>query len=241
MTRIGEISSINRYPVKSLAGERLSSCHIDTYGLAGDRCFAFYDETKEGWDSFFTARDIPAMLSYQAVVDEKSLGSDRPTVRITSPAGETFKWDDHLLKEMQKHSEKKMLMRSYHAASPELKAVDEGSLLIITNTSLQKLEAIWGKELDPRRFRANLVVAVDGSELGEEEWIGKRLSIGGAELQIDKYCDRCSVVTLDPDSLERDASLLRKINEELNFNFGVYASVQKTGVIHAGDQVRLIV
>ncbi|MGO4546089.1 MOSC domain-containing protein [Paenibacillus sp. 2TAB23] len=241
MARIGEISSINRYPVKSLAGESLASCHIDTYGLAGDRCYAFYDETKEGWDSFITARNIPAMLAYRAELDEESMGSDHPTIRVTSPEGEIYKWDESLLVEMQKHAKNKMLMRSYPATSPELKAVDEGSILIITSTSLQKLEAIWGKELDPRRFRANLVVAVEDSGLGEEEWIGKRLSIGSAELQIDKYCDRCSMVTLDPDSLERDASLLRKINEEMNLNFGVYASVQKTGVIQAGDQVRLIV
>ncbi|WP_419872284.1 MOSC domain-containing protein [Candidatus Pristimantibacillus sp. PTI5] len=56
---------------------------------------------------------------------------------------------------------------------------------------------------------------------------------------MDKYCDRCSMVTLDPDTLERDGTLLKKINEEMNLNFGVYASVEKTGVIHAGDQVRL--
>ncbi|WP_246096228.1 MOSC domain-containing protein [Paenibacillus sinopodophylli] len=241
MTRIGEISAINRYPVKSFAGESLESCEIDIYGLAGDRCYAFYDETKEGWDSFFTAREIPAMLSYQAALnDVQSASMVHPEIRVTSPEGKTFSWDAALLEEVQKHSKKKMLIRSYKTNTPELKAVDEGSILIITSTSLRSLEQIWGKELDERRFRANVVVKVDDSALDEKEWIGRRIAIGSAELQVDKYCDRCSMVTLDPDSLERDASLLRKINEEMNLNFGVYASVIKTGAIQNGDQVSLL-
>lgn len=63
MKLIGEISEINRYPVKSFAGEGLETCKMDTYGLYGDRFCAFYDETMEGWQSFFTARDIPNMLT----------------------------------------------------------------------------------------------------------------------------------------------------------------------------------
>lgn len=59
-------------------------------------------------------------------------------------------------------------------------------------------------------------------------------------MQVDKYCDRCSMVTLDPDSLARDASLLKKINTEMNLNFGVYASVKKTGDIEVGEKVFLM-
>ncbi|WP_364142945.1 MOSC domain-containing protein [Paenibacillus sp. LPE1-1-1.1] len=239
MLRIGVISAINRYPVKSFAGESLDACKIDTYGLEGDRCHAFFDETKEGWDSFFTARDIPDMLSYKAKYIGDFTGSGIPRLKITSPEGRDFGWDDDLLTEMQRNSKKKMLMRSYQTQNPDLKAVDEGSILIITDTSLRLLEEIWGKQLDERRFRANIVVKAEGSGYSEKDWIGKRLSIGSAQLYVDKYCDRCSMVTLDPDTLERDGSLLRKINEEMNLNFGVYASVEKTGVIHAGDQVRL--
>ncbi|MDQ8734635.1 MOSC domain-containing protein [Paenibacillus sp. LHD-38] len=240
MSRIGLISAINRYPVKSFAGEGLDACQIDTYGLKGDRCHAFFDETKEGWDSFFTARDIPAMLSYKAKLVDENAKSDDAQLKITSPEGRNFGWDDDLLTEMQRYSKKKMLMRSYQTQSPDLKAVDEGSILIIIDTSLRKLEALWGKPLDERRFRANIVVKVDESGFSEKDWIGKRLSVGSAQLHVDKYCDRCSMVTLDPDTLERDGSLLRKINEEMRLNFGVYASVEKTGVIHAGDQVHLM-
>lgn len=240
LTLIGKISSISRYPIKSFAGEELDTCKIDRYGLMGDRCYAFYDETKEGWDSFFTAREIPAMLAYKAKLVDERTSAEHPLVEITSPEGQTFSWDEELLAEMQKYSKKKMRMRSYQAQSPDLKAVDEGSILIITDKSLQKLEAIWGKQLDARRFRANILITVEEGAFGEKEWLGRRITVGGAELQVDKYCDRCSMVTLDPDSLARDASLLKKINTEMNLNFGVYASVKKTGDIEIGEKVFLM-
>lgn len=38
---VGEIREINRYPVKSFAGERLETCVIEPYGMLGDRFCAF--------------------------------------------------------------------------------------------------------------------------------------------------------------------------------------------------------
>lgn len=233
---VGKISEINRFPVKSFAGENLGACTIDTYGLYGDRFCAFYDETKEGWDSFFTARDIPNMLAYKAM-----LVDDR--ISVLSPDGRTFGWNEDLLVEIQKYSKRKISMATYKAPNPEnpdLMAVDLASVLIITDESLRKLEAIWGNRLDARRFRANLVVSLDENKINEVDWIGKRLSVGNAEFQVDTSCERCSIITIDPNTLERDASLLKKVNEEMGLVFGVYASVKKTGQIHVGDYVYLV-
>lgn len=41
---VGTISTIFRYPVKSLIGETLQHCNITSQGLAGDRAFALIDE-----------------------------------------------------------------------------------------------------------------------------------------------------------------------------------------------------
>ncbi|MDQ0875848.1 uncharacterized protein YcbX [Paenibacillus sp. V4I3] len=236
MKLVGEINEIYRYPIKSFAGESLETCEIDTYGLYGDRYCAFYDETKEGWESFFTARDIPNMLTYKTkLVDE--------VVSITSPDGQTFSWNEDLLDEIQRYSKRKMSMMSYKAPNPEnpeLMSVDMASVLIITDATLRKLEAIWGKRLDKRRLRANLIVSLDENAFNESDWIGRRLSVGSAELQIDIYCERCSMITIDPDTLERDTSLLMKVNEEMNLNAGVYASVKRTGQIQVGDKVYLV-
>lgn len=232
---VGQISEINRYPVKSFAGESLENCTINTYGLYGDRFCAFYDETKEGWDSFITARDIPNMLAYKAKLINKG-------VSVTSPNGQTFSWNQELLDEIQRYSKRKISMRSYKAPNPEnpdLMSVDLASVLIITDSSLCKLEVMWGKSLDKRRFRANLIVSIDENTFNEGDWIGKRLSVGDAKLQVETYCERCSIITIDPDTLERNTSLLKKVNEQMSLSFGVYASVKKPGQIQVGQKVYL--
>lgn len=232
---VGKINEITRYPVKSFAGENLVSCVIDKYGIYGDRFCAFYDETKEGWDSFFTARDIPEMLAFKAILEGDKIS-------VLSPDERTFGWNEDLLEEIQKYSKRKISMMSYKAPNPEnpeLMAVDLASILIITDGSIRKLEAIWGNKLDARRFRANLVVTLN-ENLNEVDWIGKRLLVGDTEFQVDNSCERCSIITIDPNTLERDATLLKKVNEEMNLVFGVYASVTKTGQVHVGDRVYLI-
>ncbi|WP_238177730.1 MOSC domain-containing protein [Paenibacillus contaminans] len=240
MTIVGSVREMFRYPVKSFAGERLeSACSIEPYGLFGDRLHAFIDETKEGWNSFITARGIPAMLNYRAIIEEKSVEDGEPRVIVTAPDGKEYHWDEELLQEIQRFARMKISMKSYRTESGEGTGVDDSHILIVTNRSLLKLEALWGKKLDPRRFRANLIVSLNDEEMGEAQWIGKRLSIGSAELLIDKGCERCSMITLHPDSLERDSSLLKIVNDKLNLTFGVYASVVRTGVIAIGDEVRL--
>ncbi|WP_312895023.1 MOSC domain-containing protein [Paenibacillus eucommiae] len=234
---MGEISEINRYPIKSFAGESLETCDIETYGFYGDRWYAFIDETKEGWESFITARSIPSMLAYKAKLECEDSENGQDNVSVTSPDGRILAWNYDLLDEVQRHSKKKISMVSYKNQSSELMAVDTGSILIITDATLRKLETIWGKRLDQRRFRANMMVTLDDNAWDESNWLGKRLSVGSAELHVDMYCERCSMITLDPDTLERDASLLKKVNEEMNLNFGVYASVKKTGQIHVGEKV----
>ncbi len=175
------------------------------------------------------------MLAYKAILEDDKIS-------VLSPDGRTFGWNEDLLEEIQKYSKRKISMMSYKAPNPEnpeLMAVDLASVLIITDASIRKLEAIWGNKLDERRFRANLIVTLN-ENLNEVDWIGKRLSVGDTEFQVDNSCERCSIITIDPNTLERDTTLLKKVNEEMNLVFGVYASVKKTGQIHVGDKVYLV-
>lgn len=235
---VGEIREINRYPVKSFAGEQLETCRIESYGMLGDRYGSFYDETKTGWKRYITARNIPQMLTYQAqYVNEE--------IHITAPSGRTFGWDNHLLEEIQSHTKIPISMSKLKAPHPQteypqLLSVDEASILLITDASLRKLEATWGHSLDQRRFRGNFVIALNDDSLFEGDWIGRQLNIGDVQLQIDSSCQRCVVITMDPDNLEKDPSLLKKLNKEFNLQFGVYASVIKTGEIKIGDPVELV-
>jgi uncharacterized protein len=232
---VGKISEMHRYPVKSFAGESLSSCTIESYGLFGDRFYAFRDETKEGWAGYITARDVPELLGYQArLIDGE--------VSVSAPDGRVMEWNDGLRKEVQQYSGRKISMADYRLKSderPHLMAVDEASVLLITDRTLRRLEEIWGKPVKAGRFRANFLIALDENGWDESQWIGKRLRIGEAQLQVEKACERCAMITIDPESLERDPSLLKAVYEKMDLNFGVYASVRKPGRIQVGDKVYL--
>jgi uncharacterized protein YcbX len=127
---VGEIREINRYPVKSFAGERLDSCDIESYGMRGDRFVAFYDETRSEWQRYFTARNIPNLMNYQArFVDGE--------IRVTSPDGRAFGWDEHLLAEIQSQTKTELTMSRFKASHPEaqnsqLLSVDGSSILIFS-------------------------------------------------------------------------------------------------------------
>lgn len=236
---VGEVREINRYPVKSFAGEQLETCLIESYGMLGDRFCAFYDESKEGWWRYFTARNLPNMLTYRA----QFINGE---IQVTASDGRTFGWDADLLEEIQSQTKTSISMSNLKDPHPQpehsqLLSVDGASILLITDASLKKLEAVWGHSLDQRRFRGNFVIALNDESLFEGDWIGRRLSIGDVQLQVDSFCERCMVITMDPDSLERDPKLLKKLNQEFELHFGVYASVVKTGQIRIGDKVEIVI
>ncbi|MFC6650149.1 MOSC domain-containing protein [Paenibacillus rhizoplanae] len=232
---VGQIRSINRYPVKSFAGEALEACKVVSYGVEGDRYCSFYDMTKKDWSQYITARKIPKMMSYKA----EYAGED---IRVTAADGRVFGWDQELLDEIQSLTSTEITMSAFKAPHPEEKhpellSVDGASILLVTDKSLKKLEALWGKPVDQRRFRGNFLVEVSEDSPGEEEWLGRRLSIGSTVLQVDSYCERCVMITTNPDTLERDSSLLKQVYKELKQQFGVYASVITPGEVRLGDQV----
>lgn len=235
---VGQIQQINRYPVKSFAGESLEACRIESYGMQGDRYCAFYDESKEGWWRYVTARKVPKMLTYRAqFIDDD--------IHITAADGRIFRWDEELLSEIQSLTKTPITMSTLKASHPQpehpqLLSVDGASILLITDASLKKLENSWGHSLDQRRFRGNFVIALNDENLFEGDWIGRKLSIGDVELQVDSFCERCVLTTIDPDTLEKDPKLLKKLNNEFELHFGVYASVIQTGQIRIGDNVELI-
>lgn len=236
---VGVIAQLTRYPVKSFAGEELEASEVAAYGLYGDRSHAFIDDTKEGWDRYVTARQIPGMLAYKARLVGAGSAVDFPELQVTSPDGREFGWDERLLADLQRHARTKLSLLAFKPSGADLLAVDDGSILIVTDAALRRMERAWGKRLDPRRFRANVVISLTNPDIDERAWIGKRLTVGGARLKVVSACERCSMITIDPESLERDASLLRTVNEEADLQFGVYASVERTGPIRVGDPVSI--
>ena len=99
-TTIGTLAAIWRYPVKSMAGERLSSTDVTLQGIAADRRYAYVQTASRSPFPWLTGREMPAMLRYQPQWRD---GSGDPSLWVCTPSGESLEIgsdalrDEHLL------------------------------------------------------------------------------------------------------------------------------------------------
>jgi len=60
------VVEIWRYPVKSMAGERLESCMVTQHGLEGDRRWAFVDGAPHRAGKLFNIKQHDPLMTYRA-------------------------------------------------------------------------------------------------------------------------------------------------------------------------------
>jgi hypothetical protein len=89
---------------------------------------------------------------------------------------------------------------------------------------------------DGRRLRPNIVIGgVEG--LAEREWPGRRLRVGGVVIHAAELRGRCIMTTFDPDTLQQDRTVLRRIFRELGGRMALDCAVVQGGLIREGDPV----
>jgi uncharacterized protein YcbX len=126
--------------------------------------------------------------------------------------------------------------------SPPGTYFDAFPILLLTDATLRRLQELApASKVDVRRFRPNLLVATPAGVEGfvEQAWVGKRVRIGEAELEITLTCPRCVMVTLPFADLPKDPGILRAIVRQAGQNVGVYARVSRPGRVREGDAVEL--
>jgi uncharacterized protein YcbX len=114
---------------------------------------------------------------------------------------------------------------------------------LITDGSLEVLGHHLGTgTVDGRRFR--MLIELEGGAAHEEDtWVGGRIGLGEAVLQISAPVPRCAITTQDPDTGERDLDTLRTIiayrglTDDRDIDVGVYGEVERPGRIRLGDSV----
>jgi uncharacterized protein YcbX len=83
--RVGTVSQLWRYPVKSMGGERLRAAALTWRGIPGDRGWAVYDEAGRGVTNAKRLASLRACrVRYQT---EPVAGAASPLVEITLPDG----------------------------------------------------------------------------------------------------------------------------------------------------------
>ena len=208
------VGALWRYPVKSLAGERLDTAAITTGGIVGDRIVHV-----RGPEGVRTSRRHHRLLGLHATLgpDGEPLVDGRPW---TAP---------------------EILDRVRDAAGHDAVLVrhdgpgrfDILPLLVATDGAI----AAFGR--DVRRLRPNIVVdGVDGTE--EFGWPGAELHIGDVVIALDSRRGRCPMTTVDPDTLEVDRGVLKDIITRFDGQLALNAAVLRPGTIHVGDPVELV-
>jgi len=81
---IGTIKEIWRYPVKSMAGERLESCTVESLGIPADRGWALRDETT---GEITNGKRFPLLMQCAAQYRSEPAGADIPPADLTFPDG----------------------------------------------------------------------------------------------------------------------------------------------------------
>ena len=207
------VASLWRYPVKSLAGEQISTATIGPDGIPGDRIVRV-----RGPEGVRTSRRQYRLLGLRGTLD----GNGR--ARINGHA-----WDSAEALALVKEAAGR---DAWLEAWQELDRFDILPLLVATDGAI----AAFGR--DVRRLRPNIVISgVEG--LAERGWPGARLRIGDAIVRLDSLRGRCHMTTIDPDTLQVDAGVLRDIVRRFDGKLALNAEVERAGRIRVGDLVTL--
>lgn len=209
------VAELWRYPVKSLAGERLEAVGLTPNGIVGDRIVHVQDARGR----VLTSRTRHHLLGLRGTLgpDGEPLIDGRPWTAPESAAA----------------------VRAAAGADARLVRYDGTErfdvlpLLVATDGAIQRLG------VDHRRLRPNIVIGgVAG--LAERTWPGRRLRIGPTVIDVATLRSRCVMTTFDPDTLEQDLSVLRRIGREFGGRIALDCAVMMGGQLAVGDRVDLL-
>ncbi len=208
------VKELWRYPVKSMAGERVTQIQVGELGLADDRKVL----VRGGNGRVVTSRTHHQLLGLKG-----TLGADgQPQI-----SGHVWNSPEALA-----------LVRKAVGADAELfyyggpERFDVLPLLVATDGAISYMG------FDSRRLRPNIIVGgVEG--LQEREWPGHHLRIGEAVIHAAQLRGRCVMTTYDPDTLKQDMGILRSIVRKLGGVMALDSAVVAGGLIREGDLVTL--
>ena len=230
MTEVGRVAALWRYPVKSMGAEPLEEIEVSWHGFAGDRRWAFVRAGLErSGFPWLTIRERSNMGHYlPSFVDPSRPDASRSVV--CTPAGDELEVVDPALATE--------LGEGVRVIKQDRGVFDAMPLSLVSSQTVAALGTLVGSELDPLRFRPNLLI--EATEPFEEEtWVGSVLQVGGMRMRVDQQDKRCVIVTVDPLTSERNPAILRTLAQERDTRVGVYGSTVSPGRVAVGDPVVL--
>ena len=209
------VIEIWRYPVKTMAGEKLQRVGIGPLGIEGDRVM----HVEDARGRVITSRSHPRLLGHHAwlgtqgevIVDSRPWDSPEvaaAVMDIGGPGAELVRYDG-------------------------AERLDVLPLLVATDGAI----AAFGH--NARRLRPNIIIGgVEG--LAERQWPGACLRIGKVLIGVQDLRLRCIMTSYDPDTQVQDREITRGIYRRFDGKLALNCFVIEGGEIAVGDEAQLV-
>jgi uncharacterized protein len=261
----GVVSSLHRYPVKSMLGEDVAALELDRHGAVGDRARALVDPTSgrvatakqpRWWRGLLQCRAESSVDGVRVrMPDGSRLAADEASAALSAYLGRTVVMTLERADgaSVERPDPEEVWARGVDAdieapvleiaqGTPGGRFVDHSPLHLITTATLDELG------VESLRYRPNVVVRTPEGypPFAENSWLGAEFTIGEVALRATLPTPRCSVPTLEHGALARDRAALRgpaerNMTDVPGFGVlpcaGVYAEVVRVGTLHTGDAV----
>lgn len=226
------LKSLYRYPVKSLRGGAFDALDVTERGLCFDRHWMVVDAQGQ----FMTQRQHARMALIDTQVDDDGglllqaprmpdlnvHGAHdatlpvvvwRDTVQAAPVDGDADAWLSEFLAidcrlVVFPYDARRVVDPEYAAATDQVGFADGFPFLLISQASLDDLNARLTQPVPMLRFRPNLVIG-GCDAYAEDTW--RRIRVGDLEFRVAKPCSRCIIPTIDPATAQRSAEPLRTL------------------------------
>jgi uncharacterized protein YcbX len=240
---MNRLALITRHPIKAHGRENLASVVLSAgETLPYDRRWAVAHEAArltEGWSScnnFLRGVKTPQLMAMEAAMEGAK-------VRLNHPTLGTLTVDPDVPEEAARLIDWVRPLVPAGRAQPVRVIRHDGGLTdsdyptvsILNLASLADLSARMGFELSPHRFRGNLWLE-GAAPWAEFSWVGQRLQIGEAVLEVTERITRCRATCVDPATGEVHGETLDALQAAFGHkDFGIYAKVVTGGRIALND------
>jgi uncharacterized protein YcbX len=260
---VAHVSALYVYPIKACRGIRCDEWRVERRGFFADRRWMIVDAN----GVFVSQRELAELSQVDTSLDGDSISVSAPGFsRLRLPqthSGELRHvriWEDQV--SAVSHAQGSAWFSEFLGAPHELvymtdtehrpvnpararaedivSFADGYPFLLISEASLEDLNARLDEPITMERFRPNIVVS--GTEPYAEDGYSQ-VRLGEIWFRGVKRCDRCVVTTIDPLTGERGSEPLRTLAkyrlEDQRVWFGMNLIHDGTGMLRVGDSLAL--
>ncbi|WP_043879720.1 MOSC domain-containing protein [Azorhizobium caulinodans] len=251
-----QLVAIHRYPVKGLSHEALESVALEAgTWFPGDRVHAV-ENGPSGFDpatpeykqktAFLVLMRDEALAALDTRYDEATStltvsqdGAVRASGDLSTVEGRAA-IEAFFTAYMGRDARGPLRVLTSPAGHRFTDSLRAGFVSLLNLATVRDLSKRMGAEVDPRRFRMNLIL--DGWEAGAElDMVGRVIAIGpDVRLQVLKRTERCAATSVNPDTAARDLNVVKGLVKAYGHtDCGIYAKVLTGGRIAPGDAIHL--